>query len=87
MFIQFKTLGSDGFGWTNLPGNFSTMERATGKYFGAAAMYFIGKRLKKRHNITDERTALYDAAEEWVKALDNRKFMGKDSYSLYYMDE
>jgi microsomal prostaglandin-E synthase 2 len=52
------------------------MERATGKYFGAAAMYVIGKRLKKRHNIVDERQALYDAAEEWVQALDGRQFMG-----------
>ena len=40
-------------------------------------MYFIGKRLKKRHNIVDERQALYDAAEEWVNALDGRQFMGK----------
>ncbi len=53
------------------------MERMTGKYVGAAAMFFIGKRLKKRHNITDERASLYEAAEEWVKALDNRTFMGK----------
>lgn len=52
------------------------MERATGKYFGAAAMYVIGKRLKKRHNIVDERASLYDAADEWVKALDGRQFMG-----------
>jgi microsomal prostaglandin-E synthase 2 len=52
------------------------MERATGKYFGAAAMYVIGKRLKKRHNIVDERQALYDAAEEWVQALDGLQFMG-----------
>lgn len=52
------------------------MERATGKYFGAAAMYVIGKRLKKRHNIVDERASLYDAADEWVKALDGRQYMG-----------
>jgi len=70
------------FDYLTTSGNFSTMERATGKYFGAAAMYFIGKRLKKRHNITDERTALYDAAEEWVKALDNRKFMGGSKPNL-----
>jgi microsomal prostaglandin-E synthase 2 len=52
------------------------MERFTAKYGGAAAMYFISKRLKKRHNITDERAALYDAAEHWVKALNGRSFMG-----------
>lgn len=58
------------------------MERATGKYFGAAAMYIIGKRLKKRHNIVDERISLYDAVEEWVKALDGRQFMGNRLTSL-----
>ncbi len=63
-------------------GNFSTMERVTGKYIGATAMFFIGKRLKKRHNITDERASLYEAAEEWVKALDNRTFMGKQFLQL-----
>jgi len=63
-------------------GNFSMMERVTGKYIGATAMFFIGKRLKKRHNITDERASLYEAAEEWVKALDNRTFMGKQFLQL-----
>nr|PNR34347.1 hypothetical protein PHYPA_024164 [Physcomitrium patens] len=63
-------------------GNFSMMERATGKYFGAAAMYIIGKRLKKRHNIVDERISLYDAVEEWVKALDGRQFMGGSKPNL-----
>ena len=57
-------------------GNFSSMERFAAKYGGAAAMYMISKRLKKRHNITDERAALYDAAEHWVKALNGRSFMG-----------
>jgi len=62
--------------------NFSTMERVTGKYNGATAIFFIGKRLKKQHNITDERASLYEAAEEWVKALDNRTFMGKQFLQL-----
>lgn len=46
------------------------------KYVGAGAMYFISKRLKKRHNITDERAALYEAAETWVDALQGRDFLG-----------
>jgi microsomal prostaglandin-E synthase 2 len=62
--------------------NFSTMERVTGKYNGATAIFFIGKRLKKQHNITDERASLYEAAEEWVKALDNRTFMGGSKPNL-----
>lgn len=46
------------------------------KYAGAAAMYFVSKKLKKRHNITDERAALYEAAETWVDALKGRDFLG-----------
>jgi microsomal prostaglandin-E synthase 2 len=72
----------EAFDYLTTNGNFSTMERMTGKYVGAAAMFFIGKRLKKRHNITDERTSLYEAAEEWVKALDNRTFMGGSKPNL-----
>lgn len=51
------------------------------KYGGAAAMYFVSKKLKKRHNITDERKALYEAAETWVNALNGRQYLG--SYRLF----
>lgn len=57
-------------------GNFSITERITAKYAGAAAMYFVSKRLKKKHNITDERATLYEAADTWVDALDGRDFLG-----------
>ncbi|KAL3688892.1 hypothetical protein R1sor_015201 [Riccia sorocarpa] len=63
-------------------GNFSRTERITAKYFGAAAMYFISKRLKKRHNISDERAALYEAADTWMKALGGRRFLGGDKPNL-----
>lgn len=39
-------------------------------------MYFVAKNLKKKHNITNERAALYEAAETWVDALKDRKFLG-----------
>lgn len=52
------------------------MERLSAKYAGASAMYFISKRLKKRHNITDARASLYEAAETWVDALQGRDFLG-----------
>ena len=39
-------------------------------------MYFVAKNLKKKHNITNERAALYEAAETWVDALKGRKFLG-----------
>ncbi|KAF5770459.1 putative prostaglandin-E synthase [Helianthus annuus] len=63
-------------------GNFSTYEKYSVKYAGAAAMYFVSKKLKKKYNITDERAALYDAAETWVDALDGRDFLGGSKPNL-----
>lgn len=54
------------------------MERAAARYVGAGSMYFIGKRLKKKHKIEDERESLYSALREWTAALGSRKFLGKD---------
>ncbi|KAK6925298.1 Glutathione S-transferase, N-terminal [Dillenia turbinata] len=54
----------------------SYTEKLTVKYAGAAAMYFVSKKLKKKYSITDERAALYDAANTWVEALDGREFLG-----------
>jgi len=57
--------------------NFSSLERYLAIYMGALAMYGISKRLKKRHNIDDERKAMMDACNLWMKAKGNsRKFMG-----------
>ncbi|KAI7749585.1 hypothetical protein M8C21_021887 [Ambrosia artemisiifolia] len=61
-------------------GNFGFTEKYTVKYAGAAAMYFVSKKLKKKYNITDERKALYEAAETWVDALDGRDFLGQFSW-------
>ncbi|KAF3446806.1 hypothetical protein FNV43_RR11986 [Rhamnella rubrinervis] len=66
----------ESFDYITTHGNFSFSERIIGKYAGAAAMYFISKKLKKKHNITDERAALYEAAETWVDALKGRQFLG-----------
>jgi microsomal prostaglandin-E synthase 2 len=43
-------------------------------YAGAAAMYFVTKKLKK-YNITDERASLYDASNTWTEALNGRIFL------------
>ena len=51
------------------------------KYAGATAMYFVSKKLKKKYNITDERAALYDAAETWVDALNGRPFLGISNFT------
>lgn len=46
-------------------------------------MYFVSKKLKKKYNITDERAALYEAAETWVDALNGREFLGMLSIVVY----
>lgn len=47
-------------------GNFSSLQRSTIRYIGAAAMYVIGKRLKKKYNVADEREAIHGAVAEWM---------------------
>lgn len=66
----------ESFDYITSVGNFSFSERITAKYAGAVAMYFVSKNLKKKYNITDERDALYTAAETWVNALNGREFLG-----------
>jgi microsomal prostaglandin-E synthase 2 len=66
----------ESFDYITTHGNFSFIEKIVAKYGGAAAMYFVSKKLKKRHNITDVRAALYEAAETWVDALKGRRFLG-----------
>ncbi|XP_059636542.1 uncharacterized protein LOC132278702 [Cornus florida] len=66
----------ESFDYITTHGNFSFTERIIAKYGGAAAMYFVSKKLKKKHNIVDERAALYEAAETWVGALKGCEFLG-----------
>ncbi|KAL5544942.1 hypothetical protein UlMin_008726 [Ulmus minor] len=72
----------ESFDYITSNGNFSYTEKITVKYAGAAAMYFVSKNLKKKYNITDERQALYEAAETWVNALDGRDFLGGSKPNL-----
>ncbi|KAL8224149.1 hypothetical protein R6Q57_019624 [Mikania cordata] len=72
----------ESFEYITSNGNFSFTEKYTVKYAGAAAMYFVSKKLKKKYNITDERTSLYEAAETWVDALDGREFLGGSKPNL-----
>jgi len=77
------------FQWFDTAGNwpalFSTWERYLVIYFGAAVMWLIAKRLKKRHSIKeDPRESLYDACNHWTKGLNKKgtKFMGGDKPNL-----
>nr|XP_043638152.1 prostaglandin E synthase 2-like [Erigeron canadensis] len=72
----------ESFDYITSNGNFSYTEKYTVKYAGAAAMYFVSKKLKKKYNITDERKSLYEAAETWVDALDGRDFLGGSKPNL-----
>ncbi|KAJ7970267.1 prostaglandin E synthase 2-like [Quillaja saponaria] len=72
----------ESFDYITSNGNFSFTEKYTVKYAGAAAMYFVSKKLKKKYNITDERAALYEAAETWVEALNGHEFLGGSKPNL-----
>lgn len=59
--------------------HFPRWERNLMVYVGAMAMWAIGKRLKKRHGLTDDvRMHLYDACNQWTNAIDKNKtkFLG-----------
>nr|GMD97500.1 prostaglandin E synthase 2 [Ipomoea batatas] len=72
----------ESFDYITSKGNFTFYERTVAKYAGATAMYFVSKKLKKKYNITDERAALYEAAETWVDALNGRDFLGGSKPNL-----
>ncbi|XP_075691237.1 prostaglandin E synthase 2 [Rhinoderma darwinii] len=65
-------------------GNFGAVEGVFAKYVGASAMFFIGKRLKSRHNLQDDvRQDLYKAANTWMAAVGkHRKFLGGSQPNL-----
>lgn len=65
--------------------NFPTWERYLMVYVGASAMWLIGKRLKKRHNLKDDvRQSLYDECNAWLKAVKSKggQFMGGSQPNL-----
>ncbi|KAF0684549.1 Aste57867_23467 [Aphanomyces stellatus] len=63
-------------------GNFTAWERRVSLYSGAAAMYLISKRLKKKYGFDDERTALYEVTNSWLEAMGDKPFLGGDRPNL-----
>nr|XP_032832228.1 prostaglandin E synthase 2 [Petromyzon marinus] len=65
-------------------GKFGSVEGVFAKYCGAAAMFLVSKRLKRKHHMQEDvRQDLYQAANEWVRALGKeRPFMGGQSPNL-----
>lgn len=69
--------------WGEWEKNFSTVTRLFIIYAGSVIMYFIGKIVKKRHNIKeDPRESLFDACDIWMKAIGIHKFLGVDRPNL-----
>jgi hypothetical protein len=67
-------LDKTGTRWFDKAGNweslFSSWERTVIIYLGAAAMYFIGKKLKKKHQLKpDVRETLYDEINFWLRTI------------------
>ncbi|KAL5266660.1 hypothetical protein ACHWQZ_G003886 [Mnemiopsis leidyi] len=71
------------FDYFTTNGNFSDFEKTYIRYVGAAAMYMIGKRLRKRHNLDrDVRSELYSGLNIWLRAMKGKKFHGGDKPNL-----
>ncbi|RCN27037.1 glutaredoxin, partial [Ancylostoma caninum] len=75
------------FKWFSEYGEWDRMFTYSGRllatYVGAFMMWLIAKRLKRRHNIDDERKAMAEAFEEWMNAIGpNREFMGGSAPNL-----
>lgn len=77
------------FQWFNRVGDwekhFSAWERFVVIYVGAAVMWVISKRLKKRHGLKEDvRQSFYDETNNWLKAVKQKggKFLGGDKPNL-----
>ncbi|KAH9514530.1 Prostaglandin E synthase 2 [Bulinus truncatus] len=64
--------------------NFTALERYIVIYVGSAVMYVMGKILKTKYKLNDDvRISLYEACDEWVKAVGkDRPFMGGSKPNL-----
>ncbi|XP_048414785.1 prostaglandin E synthase 2 isoform X3 [Stegostoma tigrinum] len=82
----YRTPGEalDSFDYIVREGKFGPFEGFFAKYFGAAAMFFVSKRLKSRHHLHDDvRQDLYKAVDQWVAAVGkHRPFMGGELPNL-----
>lgn len=76
-FNYFSTVGE----WER---NFSEWERKIVIPVGAAAMFWISKKLKKKYGLKDDvRQSFYDSINYWLKAIGpNKTFMGGSTPNL-----
>eukprot|EP00471_Norrisiella_sphaerica_P005243 CAMPEP_0184490130 /NCGR_PEP_ID=MMETSP0113_2-20130426/17196_1 /TAXON_ID=91329 /ORGANISM="Norrisiella sphaerica, Strain BC52" /LENGTH=250 /DNA_ID=CAMNT_0026873889 /DNA_START=194 /DNA_END=946 /DNA_ORIENTATION=- len=61
-------------------GNYDIWQKISSEYLGAAAMFFISKKMRDKYGIEKgkEREALYTEVNRWVEGLDGKPFMGGD---------
>eukprot|EP01024_Parvocaulis_polyphysoides_P011169 TRINITY_DN13927_c0_g1_i1.p1 TRINITY_DN13927_c0_g1~~TRINITY_DN13927_c0_g1_i1.p1 ORF type:complete len:356 (-),score=70.28 TRINITY_DN13927_c0_g1_i1:284-1351(-) len=75
----YRTVGESWqtFSYITESGNFSWYQRTGARYFGTGLMYTVARGMPKKYNIEgDLRENLYNDANEFVKALGGRQFMG-----------
>jgi microsomal prostaglandin-E synthase 2 len=60
---------------------FSAWQRMSIRYSGSAAMYMVGKKIKKKYNIEKPREEMYEAINKWTDAVEAEggRFLGGDS--------
>jgi len=82
----YRTMGEafQAFEYISRVGNFSRMETVLAQYVGAVAMYFVGKSIKKKHDLKEDvRQSLYDETHVWLKAIGKKRpFLGGDEPNL-----
>lgn len=65
------------FDYISATGNFNWFEAESARVVGAAMMWAISNKLKKKYSIEGNlREELYTSANQWVDALGDRRFMG-----------
>ncbi|XP_003738383.1 prostaglandin E synthase 2 [Galendromus occidentalis] len=78
--LQAFNYFSEAGDWERL---FPAWERYMVIYVGATAMYFVGKRLKRKYNLKDDvRLSFYDECTKWVRNLKGKTFAGGEEPNL-----
>eukprot|EP00240_Pyramimonas_obovata_P005369 CAMPEP_0118934676 /NCGR_PEP_ID=MMETSP1169-20130426/13953_1 /TAXON_ID=36882 /ORGANISM="Pyramimonas obovata, Strain CCMP722" /LENGTH=387 /DNA_ID=CAMNT_0006877603 /DNA_START=73 /DNA_END=1237 /DNA_ORIENTATION=- len=81
----YRTVGESiqAFDYITTKGNFTIVERYAAQVVGVTMMYALSKlRLKKKHNIEEERPALYEEMNKFTDALGARQFLGGNKPNL-----
>lgn len=64
------------FSYVNEVPHFSFLDKLSNQWVGATAMWAAQGKIKKKYNIADERTALFDALQRWTREVGEKPFLG-----------